>query len=146
MNGQNCTVVLEGFGGDNRTEDFELAVANFLQCKFSVLQQAEEYLYAYCQDMNALRTPDDEEYVTIDAADQVWKHVQFGGEAVVSRNYDSAIYISLECNCDWEREHGLQIVLKDGLVVTKVGPFDGHLTNGNASGDPELDSVVYRHF
>jgi len=28
-----------------------------------------------------------------------------------------------------EDEHGLQVVLRDGARVTKVGPYDGHLTN-----------------
>ena len=50
---------------------------------------------------------------------------------------------SVECGCDWEGEHGLQIVFKDGLVVNKVGAFDGHVTNSDAYGDPGLEDVVY---
>ena len=56
----------------------------------------------------------------------------------------NAVYISLGCNCDWEQEHGLQIVLKDGLRVTKVGSFDGHLTNSDAYDDASLENVIYR--
>ena len=41
-------------------------------------------------------------------------------------------------------QHGLQIVFKDGRSVTKVGPYDGHLTNSNAYADASLDGVVYR--
>jgi hypothetical protein len=42
---------------------------------------------------------------------------------------DNDFYASYECNCDWEGEHGLCIVLKNGLAITRVGKFDGHLTN-----------------
>lgn len=81
----------------------------------------------------------------IKKAAEVWKHVHFGGEPVVSRRSygDEGIYISLECNCDWEVEHGLQIVFKNGLVVNKVGPYDGHLTNSDAYDDERLENVVY---
>ena len=49
----------------------------------------------------------------------------------------------IECGCDWEPEHGLELVLEDGARVTKVGPYDGHLTNAAAYADPTLESVVY---
>ena len=53
------------------------------------------------------------------------------------------MYISLECECEWEIEHGLQIVFKDGLRINKVGSFDDHVTNADAYGDPRLEDVVY---
>jgi hypothetical protein len=39
---------------------------------------------------------------------------------------------------------GLQLVIRDGLAVTKVGAFDGHRTNADAFADPSLVGVVYR--
>ncbi|MFA1544590.1 DUF6985 domain-containing protein, partial [Actinomadura monticuli] len=50
---------------------------------------------------------------------------------------------SLECECDWEQEHGLQMVFRDVRTVTKIGPCDGHLTNSAAWGDDSLDGIVY---
>ncbi len=47
-------------------------------------------------------------------------------------------------SCDWEREHGLQIVFKQGLFVNKVGAFDGHLTNSDAYANEELENVIDR--
>jgi hypothetical protein len=44
---------------------------------------------------------------------------------------------------DWEPEHGLQIVFRDGRAVTKVGPYGGHLTNSAAHADDTLDGIVY---
>ena len=56
---------------------------------------------------------------------------------------EDGIYFSLECNCDWEPEHGLQLILRDGTRITKVGGYDGHLTNADAFGDPAKVGVVY---
>jgi hypothetical protein len=53
------------------------------------------------------------------------------------------VYVSVGCECDWEVEHGLQIVFRDGATVTKVGPFDGHLTNASAHARDDLEGVVY---
>jgi hypothetical protein len=55
-----------------------------------------------------------------------------------------AAYVSLESGCDWEPEHGIQLVFRNGRQVTKLGPFDGHLTNAAASGDAGLLDVIYR--
>jgi hypothetical protein len=56
---------------------------------------------------------------------------------------DEGVYVSLNCECDWEEEHGLQIVFKNGLKINKVGPYDGHLTNSDAYGDESLEETVY---
>jgi hypothetical protein len=64
---------------------------------------------------------------------------------VTRRAYgDRGIYISLECECEWEEEHGLQIVFKNGLRVNKVGPYDGHVTHSDAYADKSLEDVIYR--
>nr|WP_240742158.1 hypothetical protein [Micromonospora zingiberis] len=57
--------------------------------------------------------------------------------------HDQHVYVTAECNCDWEPEHGLQIILRDGRAVTKVGPYDGHLTNAAAFNRDDLEGVVY---
>jgi len=56
---------------------------------------------------------------------------------------DKGIYVSLECNCNWEPEHGLQLVFKNGSTIKKVGPYDGHLANSDAYADDRLENVVY---
>ncbi|HEY7328274.1 MAG TPA: hypothetical protein VH592_11565 [Gemmataceae bacterium] len=56
---------------------------------------------------------------------------------------DKGIYISVECGCEWEQEHGLQLVLRNGLKVNKLGGYDGHLTNSDAFDDESLEHVIY---
>ena len=46
-------------------------------------------------------------------------------------------------NCDWEEEHGLQIVFKNGLTINKIGPYDGHCTNSDAYDDESLEDIIY---
>jgi hypothetical protein len=89
---------------------------------------------------------EDEESEAIKEPKDIWEHVNLGDEALVGRRArgDRGVYISLECECDWEEEHGLQIVFKHGLKINKVGPYDGHLTNSDAYGDESLEDVIYR--
>jgi len=143
--GAECEIALEGYEEDSAPEDFDAAIQNFLTMTPDVLKAVQGDLYRYYQDCNANWSEGDEEYVAIATPDDVWKHVQFGFEAVVSRRrQDNVIYISLANNCDWEPEHGLQLVFKNGLRINKLGPYDGHMTNSAAYGNPELEEKIYR--
>jgi hypothetical protein len=146
LNGQECRVVVEGYEEDPAPEQYHVAITNLLSCSFSVLQAAEQYVFQYYQNMNTHWAQSDAEFIRIGSPSEVWQHVQLDTEPIVTRRGygDRGIYVSLECNCDWEPEHGLQIVLKNGSVVTKVGPYDGHLTNSDAYADESLENVVYR--
>jgi hypothetical protein len=55
-------------------------------------------------------------FVEIDGPHDVFDHIQLGNEPVVTRDAhsDLHVYVSLECECGWEPEHGLQIVFRDG--------------------------------
>lgn len=147
LGGRTCRIVVEGYEEDTAKEDFHIAIRNFLSAPESVLKEAEAFIYRYYQDANSIWAPEDEEYLVVATPQEIWNHISLGNEPVVSRRHygDNAVYVSLECNCDWEPEHGLQIVFKNGLKVNKVGPFNGHLTNSDAYGDESLESVVYHH-
>jgi hypothetical protein len=143
--GKKCRIILERYDGDRRPDDFHRAIANLLSLTPSVFASVTDDLYNYYKDM--------EEYWLSDGAERIkkselWKHVQFGGMAYVQRRdeRDKDVYVSVECECDWEPEHGLQIVFKNGEKVSKLGPFDGHLTNGDAYANRKFDGVVYRSF
>jgi hypothetical protein len=146
LGSQLCRVVLSGYDEDGQKEDFHRAIANFLSADNSVLKAATRFVYQYCQQMNSDWSPEDPEYVHVSTPEEVWRHVQLGRKPLVRRRAygDKAVYVSVECECDWEPEHGLQIVFKNGLVVNKVGPYDGHLTNSDAYDDEDLEHVVYK--
>ena len=146
LENRKVRIVLEGYEEDENKDDFHSAISAFLSIGASVLKAAEPHVFSYYRDMNGYWTPSDEEYVSIKTPSEVWSHVELGEEAFVSRRSsgDKGIYVSIECNCDWEPEHGLQIVFKDGKSISKVGPYDGHLTNSDAYADERFENVIYR--
>ncbi|MDX8456835.1 hypothetical protein RFM98_29275 [Mesorhizobium sp. VK9D] len=144
LNGKKCTVLVEGYDEEPPVGDFDDAIANFLKAPNTVLTSAQPHIFRYYLDVKESVEPEDD-FPSIGSPSEIWKFVQLGEEAFVSRRQrDNGIYISLECNCDWEPEHGLQIVFKNGHVVNKIGPYDGHLTNSDAYADSTLENVVYR--
>lgn len=146
LGGKPCRIVIEGYDEDSRKEEYHAAIANFLSVDASVLKEAEGHVFSYYKNCNDNWEPGDEEFLMIQSAREVWQHVYFGDEPMVTRRGygDFGIYVSLECECDWEREHGLQIVFKNGLKVNKLGPYDGHLTTSDTDADDSLENVVYR--
>ncbi len=140
LRGHRCSFLFEE---DPDDPDVRAAMKRLLNPKSKLLAAFEPHVVAYCKDVLARYPPESPRPdVKLEKPGDVWSHVDFGFEFAVTREEDG-IYFSLECNCDWEEEHGLQLVIRDGHVVVKVGPFDGHLTNSRAFGDPSLRDVVY---
>jgi len=143
FSGRPCSFVLEGYDEDERKDEFHRAIANFLSGTPAVLREADKPLFRYYKDFEQWWLEDGNP--PIRPSDDPWRHVHFGSDPVVSRRAygDKGIYISVECECDWEEEHGLQLVLKNGLRVNKLGGYDGHLTNSDAFADERLEHVIY---
>jgi len=138
-----CRILLEGYVKDECKEDFHVAIANFLSGSPAVLREADEPLFRYYKEFEEWWLEDGNPPIKL--AD-IWRHVQLGAEPMVCRRPrgDKGIYVSVECGCDWEVEHGLQLVLKNGLKVNKLGPYDSHLTNSDAYANASLENVIYR--
>ncbi|SDI56196.1 DUF6985 domain-containing protein [Nonomuraea jiangxiensis] len=147
LGGERCRIAVEGYDDDPAPEDFHAAIRTFLALDRSALTAATPSIFAYYRDVtdDIVAAGDDDWYVEIEGPHDVLDHIQFGDNPIVSRDSygDRHVYVSLVCECDWEVEHGLQIVFRDGRTVTKVGPCDGHLTNAAAYADDSLDGVVY---
>lgn len=143
LGGKECRIVLEGYDVDPCREDFHEAIANFLAGSPAILRAADEDLYRYYKDHQEQWIAEGRPAIL--TAQDLWDHVSLGDEPMVARNPhgDQGVYVSLECNCDWEEEHGLQIVFEKGLRINKLGPYDGHLTNTDSFGDECPSDVVY---
>ncbi|HBN76890.1 MAG TPA: hypothetical protein DD473_13945 [Planctomycetaceae bacterium] len=144
--GAVCQVVVEGYDDDPNKEDFHTAINNFLSAGHTVLKEAEPYIYQYYERCRDYYDPSDDEYVDIKSSNDIWQHIRLGVEPTFTRRAygDKGIYVSLECSCDWEQEHGLQIVFKNGWKVNKVGAYDGHVTNSDAYADDILENVIFK--
>ena len=46
-------------------------------------------------------------------------------------------------DCDWEPEHGLQLVFRKGQSLSRVSDDDGHLTYSDAFNLPEDQDRIY---
>lgn len=145
LGGQDCRIAVEGYDEDTRKNEFHESIANFLSIDQSVLKNAEKHIYQYYQNCLQQMEEDDFQAVVIESPRDVWAHVRLGNEPLISRRAygDHGVYVSVACGCDWEDEHGLQIVFKNGSEVNKIGPYDGHLSNADAFGDESLENVVY---
>lgn len=133
---------------DIQSREIDAALRGLLAATESLFFAAEEPIVQYCNDMLGLLDDEERPRIEMRSRSDIWNYIRWGEEWMVSLRKDGdsedGVYISIECNCDWEIEHGLQIVIKDGARVTKVGPYDGHVTNADAYGDEGMIGVVYR--
>lgn len=142
---KHIRLILEGYEEDENPEDFHSAINSFLSIGPEVLVAAESHVFSYYRDVDGFWDSHDEP-VVIRTSSEVWAHVQFGKDAYLYRRAsgDHGIYVSIECECDWEPEHGLQIVFRSGKSICKLGPYDGHATNADACADARFENVIYR--
>ncbi|MFC7534931.1 DUF6985 domain-containing protein [Actinoplanes sp. GCM10030250] len=132
--GRRCRFVLQD--GEGYTEDpepFNQATAAFLALDDSVLAAAAPAVHEYYLDIAAAFDREGWDHTRVAGPDDVWNHVTFGSEVTIER--EGSVYLSVECECSWEVEHGLQLVFREGRAISRVGPYDGELVN-----DPD---VVY---
>ncbi len=71
-------------------------------------------------------------------ADSIWRFVH-PTQMYLSRRArrDHDVYVHIDCNCQWEQDHGLQLVFRRGRLLTRVSGIDGHLTTADATDTPD---------
>ncbi|PQO32328.1 hypothetical protein DTL21_19090 [Bremerella cremea] len=143
LNDQIGEFTLESYEQDRAKEDFHATIANLLAARPEVLEEIEPYLFQYYEDCQNFVEEEDE--VRIDTPKDVWKFVRIEPSFMISRRGygDEKVYVSFGGGVEWEEEHGLQIVMREGKEVVKIGPYDGHLTNSDAFDDETLENVIY---
>jgi hypothetical protein len=73
----------------------------------------------------------------------VWQHVHPTALTLCRRGRrDTHIYVRIEAECDWDPEHGLQIIYRCGHTLSRVSEQDGHLTHTDAFDLPEHQDVI----
>lgn len=103
------------------------------------------HVFAYYQDFReAVGGAEwlDEEMGIPQAAADIWHSVTPG--PITISEHGGRWYVAMEAECRWEEEHGLMLVWRDGATLSKVGGYNGHLTNEGAYDDiGNLKDVVY---
>jgi hypothetical protein len=108
--------------------DAEIALKNFLSLtnidrinlSSKVKENCDEFLneVSYSEDDDKLRA--------ITNPTEIWKFVTATNIYISKINIED-IYVSVAFECEWEIEHGLQLVFKNGNLLTRISIQDGHL-------------------
>ena len=106
-----------------------------------IFKNCREFLEAVGFDEadQALRDINDE--------NEIWRFVHPSEIYVTRRPYkDQDMYVQIACECDWEQEHGLQLVFRQGRKLTRVSNQDGHLTEADAYDKPDEEDELLSKF
>lgn len=134
--------IVDGYDDDPQQSEVHDAIAAFLGLDENALKTSAPSILDYYLDVQS-DVGEEEGFPVIGGPADVWQHIVFG-EVSVGRD-GAAVYVSVESECSWEPEHGLQIVFRAGRAVTKVGPFDGQYVNASTDGR-DLEDVVHRRW
>jgi hypothetical protein len=142
FDGVKLKFVFEDITEDPKPDDYRTAVSSFLAMTLADRENATLYVHKNYADF--INDVDEEDvYVRIDDCSDVWKHVFPTVIHVSRRPYgDKKVYIVINAECDWEIEHGLQIVYREGGILQRVSDQDGHLTYCDARNLPESEDRI----
>jgi hypothetical protein len=64
----------------------------------------------------------------ITSIEDIWDFVE-PEEIIIQCDENANFYLCVSCSCEWEQEHGLQLVFKNGQTLTRASGHDGHFTD-----------------
>lgn len=136
-------------GDDMFLQETEEALKNFWQLDNNYRNSMSKEVYKNCMDfLNAVAYDEADECLwQINNPKEIWGYVS-PIEILVSRRHsrDKDIYITVACECEWEREHGLQLVFRQGKKLTRVSDQDGHVTEADAYDKPDSQDKLLSQF
>jgi len=133
-------VITEELDNNKFSEDVNNAIMKFLTLTDKDRLEITEYIIKNYEDFI---DSTDEEPLPIKHMEDIWEYVHPENIYVSRRQYgDRKIYIQIMCECDWEEEHGLQIIYRDGQILSRVSDQDGHVTYSDAYGLPESEDRI----
>lgn len=141
LGGEKLIITYQDIEGDY-LDAFDSAVACFLKLDEGDKAKSAKYVYKHYRDFVKMVGEDGTEK-RIDSEEEVWDFVTPTHLNVQRRAYgDEQIYVQLCCECEWEYEHGLQLVFRLGSELKRVSDQDGHLTHTDAFDLPESEDKI----
>ncbi len=129
--------------------DADQALTQFLQLTSDVRHSISPLVTKNCMDfLEAVEYDEhDEPLVRIGAEHSIWDFVA-PIEIFLSRRYrrDEDIYVQIDCECNWDEEHGLQLVFRQGKKLTRISGIDGHLTAADAYDTTDEEDELLSEF
>lgn len=122
-------VALQYVSSADRTAIDE-ALANFLRLDGRDKAMAATAVLANCQNflgMIDLSSEAGHAMAALTNPDDIWTYVDCQSLSIVRDDGDGepSLYVVLVCECEWEPEHGLQIIYRNGSQLCRVSEQDG---------------------
>jgi hypothetical protein len=152
FDGKKMPVTFMNYAPDSDQQFLEKAdeaLRNFLKLGKRYRQEVSKHVYKNCIDFLEDVGYDEVDETLRDMKDEneIWKFVHPSEIYVSRRPYkEHDIYVQIACSCDWEQEHGLQLVFRQGLKLTRVSDQDGHVTEADAYGKPDEEDELLSAF
>lgn len=121
------------------------AMESFKNMEPETFKISTPFIYQFYKDSERLLTKQEIQSLGIVSPKDVWGHIKPNEEihvAIEDRSCPFA-FISIEFECEWEIEHGLQMVFREGITLCKISSCDGHLTNEHAYDREEFRDKIY---
>lgn len=130
-------------------EEADQALTNFMRLNVKDRNLISELAFKNCVDfLDEVGFDEaDEPLRQIKDHNEIWKYIQPNEIYVTRRPYkEQDIYVQIACECDWEREHGLQLVFRQGKKLTRISDQDGHLTEADAYDKTDEEDELLSRF
>jgi hypothetical protein len=103
----------------------EIALSNFIKLNIIDREKHSNQIIKNYQDNLIFEyTP----RIELKSDNEIWQYV-YPTEIILEQNEKGNIFVIASCGCEWEEEHGLQLVFKNGQNLTRVSYNDGQLEN-----------------
>jgi hypothetical protein len=145
-------IIFMDFEPDHDTtflQEADQALTNFFKLNLADRNSISELAYKNCTDfLDAVDFDDvDQSLREIKDKNEIWKFIHPSEIYVTRRHYkEQDMYVQIACGCDWEQEHGLQLVFRQGKKLTRISDQDGHLTEADAYGKPDEEDELLSKF
>jgi hypothetical protein len=134
---------------ENFMQQADEALTNFLQLGTADRLAISSYVFENFEDFKNDVGDDyfSEELQQLEDEQGIWKFVR-PNEINISRRHrrDKDIYIAITLSADWEEEHGLQLVFRQGKKLTRISSIDGHITDADAYDTPDEEDKLLSAF
>lgn len=101
----------------------DFAVGNFMRLSISDRRNHSlQIIENYKQNLIFDYTP----RLELKSDNDIWNFV-YPSDIILAQNETGEVFVLVECGCEWEEEHGLQLVFKNGQQLTRVSYNDGEL-------------------
>ncbi|WP_299326235.1 hypothetical protein [uncultured Maribacter sp.] len=152
FNNKKINIIFMGLEPESDTEfikEADEALKLFIEKSETDRLLISNLVHKNCMDfLNAVGFDESNQQLwNIKDENQIWDLVQPTGILISRRSYkEQDIYVDINCECDWEQEHGLQLVFRQGKKITRVSQIDGHLTDADAYGKPDSEDELLSQF